>query len=546
MPGIIEYIIKLNICLAIVYLFYQLLLRQLTFYNWNRWYLLGYTALSFIIPLINIMPSLQKQNLQDTAVMQWIPAIRFSAPVQQNFLATLSWWHWMAGVVILGAIILLTRLTFRLYSFYRIKRKAELISGEGTKIYQLDEDITPFSFGNSIFINTNLHNGDELEEIIRHEFVHIKQKHTVDIIWCELFCIVNWFNPFVWLLKHSVKQNLEFIADDKVLQNGIDKTTYQYLLLKVVGHPQLAFTNHFNFSSLKKRIAMMNTLKTARIHLARFAFLLPVLAVLLLSFRNESQPKQHMAEKATPIVLDVVGYKIPDLTSDVKPASERKQNEAVEKKLSGPYVSKFNKIDTTQPDAIKTVKLTGTVAGFNVSQDTVPVKRIQLLSNGNDGVIYLVDGVRASQEKLSTLNANTIQSVSVFKGLEATALYGPDAVNGLISIVTKPVKHPAEVSISAKGEVVVAFRDMTLTADSVRFTPAPVLQLSNVPEQPKLPTNLPDDIYYILNGEKSSRRKIEKINPDNIESIDVLKGENAQRFYGKKGKNGVIVVTTKP
>ncbi len=96
-----------------------------------------------------------------------------------------------------------------------------------------------------------MHSGEDLEEIIRHEFVHVKQKHTIDIMWCELLCMLNWFNPFVWMLRHNVKQNLEFIADNKVLQSGLDRKEYQYLLLKVMGNRQFAFTNHFNFSSLK-------------------------------------------------------------------------------------------------------------------------------------------------------------------------------------------------------------------------------------------------------------------------------------------------------
>lgn len=193
----------------------------------------------------------------------------------------------MLLIAALGSLILLARFLIMFCSFLRIKRKAQLISDDRTRIYQLDEDMRPFSFGNAIFINTELHSGEELEEIIRHEFVHVKQKHTLDIIWSELLCILLWFNPFVWLLRKSIKQNLEFLADKQVLQNGMDKKEYQYLLLKVMGNKQFAFTNHFNFSSLKNRIAMMNTLRSARVHLAKFLFLLPVVAVLLLAFRKE-------------------------------------------------------------------------------------------------------------------------------------------------------------------------------------------------------------------------------------------------------------------
>ncbi len=135
---------------------------------------------------------------------------------------------------------------------------------------------------------------DELQEIVRHEFVHVKQKHSIDILWSELLCIVSWYNPFSWLLKRSIRQNLEFIADSKVLEGGMNKKEYQYLLLKVIGNNHFSIAPKFNFSSLKKRIAMMNKMKTARMHIVKFLFILPLVAVLLIAFRK----KEHEANSA--------------------------------------------------------------------------------------------------------------------------------------------------------------------------------------------------------------------------------------------------------
>jgi hypothetical protein len=115
----------------------------------------------------------------------------------------------------------------------------------------------------------------------------VKQKHTHDIIWSELLCILNWYNPFAWLIRKAIRQNLEFIADDKVLEQGLDKRKYQYLLLKVTGNNHFSIANQFNFSSLKKRIAMMNKMKSARAQLIKFLFIVPLVAVMLLAFRND-------------------------------------------------------------------------------------------------------------------------------------------------------------------------------------------------------------------------------------------------------------------
>jgi len=132
-----------------------------------------------------------------------------------------------------------------------------------------------------------MHTDKELGEIIMHEYVHVKQLHSADILIAELFCVVNWFNPFAWFIRHSIRQNLEFIADDNVVRSGINKKDYQYHLLKVVGIPQYRIANQFNFSSLKKRIIMMNRARSAKIHLLKFMFILPLLAVTLMAFRSE-------------------------------------------------------------------------------------------------------------------------------------------------------------------------------------------------------------------------------------------------------------------
>jgi N-acetylmuramoyl-L-alanine amidase len=102
-------------------------------------------------------------------------------------------------------------------------------------------------------------------------------------------CILNWYNPFAWLLRHNLRQNLEFIADSKVIQSGIDKKQYQYSLLKVIAAPEFQIVSQFNIVSLKKRIAMMNKMPSNRVHLVKFLFVLPLLAVSLLAFRGVSQ-----------------------------------------------------------------------------------------------------------------------------------------------------------------------------------------------------------------------------------------------------------------
>ncbi len=324
MPVLIIYLLKLSISLSVVYLFYHFVLQRMTFYNWNRWYLVSYTMLCFFIPFVDVSFVLADNNWSEATIVQWVPALdTYQAKVVTDSTSSNSFstWKLINLLLLAGMIIMLIRLVVQLFSFKRMMRKAYFISAEGMKIYQVDEKIIPFSFGNSIFINRNLHGENELKEIILHEFVHVKQCHSVDIIWSEILCLLNWYNPFVWLIRKSIRQNLEFIADNKVLENGVDRKRYQYLLLKVIGNNHFSIAPKFNFSSLKKRIAMMNKIKSAKVNLLRFLFVLPLLAVVLVSFReqisdslNERNQKQLFAPPPKAVITDTV----PQVTSPNK------------------------------------------------------------------------------------------------------------------------------------------------------------------------------------------------------------------------------------
>ena len=195
MPVLFVYILKLSISLSVVYFFYHFVLRKLTFYTWNRWYLLGYSFLSFFIAFFNITPLLRNSLLNHNKAVQLVPSIYFysdistgknAADISQN-----NWndWNSFFLIVIIGSVILAMRLLIQYFSFLTLRNKAQLLSENDAKIYHVEADIIPFSFGNSIFINQQLHTLDELQEIVRHEFVHVKQKHSIDILWSELLAL---------------------------------------------------------------------------------------------------------------------------------------------------------------------------------------------------------------------------------------------------------------------------------------------------------------------------------------------------------------------
>mgnify|MGYP001546317765 CR=1 FL=1 len=135
----------------------------------------------------------------------------------------------------------------------------------------LKQPVNPFSFFRNIYINPSLHQPEELPAILRHERVHVRQWHSADVVLGELNNIFYWFNPGAWLMKTAIRENLEFITDRYLLQQGVDKTAYQYNLIKVSGIPYAtAIANNFNFSHLKNRIIMMNSKRSSGYQLVRY------------------------------------------------------------------------------------------------------------------------------------------------------------------------------------------------------------------------------------------------------------------------------------
>jgi len=314
MPFLFSYLLKFSLSLMAVYVFYQLVLRRLTFYQWNRFYLLGYSLLCFVIPFIHIDGWLQQPGVPESPIITVIPALGYPAavlPAAALPVVTRVWglYDWLGLALLAGTVLMAGRLALLFLSLQRLRRKSVLLSADGRmSLFETDAAITPFSFGRSVYFNATRHTEEELQQIMRHEYVHIRQRHTIDLLAGELLCLINWYNPIAWLMRYSIRQNLEFIADSKVLENGVDRKEYQYLLLKVVGISQYRIANHFNFSNLKKRIVMMNKMKSARLHLGRFLFVLPLLGVLLVAFRRPQYPDKKPGDDfitVAGIVLDI-------------------------------------------------------------------------------------------------------------------------------------------------------------------------------------------------------------------------------------------------
>ena len=475
MPVLFIYILKLSICLAVVYLFYHIVLRKLTFHSWNRWYLMGYSCFSFFIAFFNITPLFQNGLGHYGKTLQLVPAIDFYngriTPINTaKDISQSNWSNWDLGLFILitGAVVLSIRLIIQYLSFLKIRSRAQLLSDNKTRVYHVEADIIPFSFGNSVFINKQLHSSDELQEIVSHEFVHVKQRHSIDILWSELLCIISWYNPFSWLLKRSIRQNLEFIADSKVLESGMNKKQYQYMLLKVIGNNHFSIASKFNFSSLKKRIAMMNKMKTARVHMVKFLFILPLVAVLLIAFRKKENAANSRGRefRKTPQEITLSYVRVTyDNDTTPKAKSDRKQindrgidnveitdTKAVIHLRNGKteeydirnssqrrnFESKYGKIISLSADmrepAPATV-VTSAIATTSLSQPTVTAAPV-IVSASGETVLAASPVTSVSSIATPTVSVSPIKTVSVVDDIDP--VIAPEDVLATITKKTTP------------------------------------------------------------------------------------------------------------
>jgi TonB family protein len=127
------------------------------------------------------------------------------------------------------------------------------------------------------FIHTGNHSEAELSQILLHEQTHVRQCHSIDIILIELVNLLSWWNPFVWLMKREMSVNLEYLADNGVLREGVDSREYQYHLLRLTYHETaIMIVNNFNVSQLKRRIMMMNKTKSPAFTLAKYFLVAPL------------------------------------------------------------------------------------------------------------------------------------------------------------------------------------------------------------------------------------------------------------------------------
>ena len=296
METIIAYTIKFSISITLLYSVYWFFLRKETFYQLNRIYLVSSILLSLIISAITFKITSPISIIEYNQLLDEVVINTQSSSIKT--VQSIDIIQVMLIIYFTGVALFLFRFIFQIIQLLLIAKRFNIVSKDGLNLIFTDSNYVPFSFFNLVFLSKNIQKED-VDKIIAHELIHVKQHHSFDIIMMELLLVIQWFNPIVWFYKYSLREIHEYLADDGVLLNGYEKVNYQHLLLSItLGGQVNDLCNNFNHSLIKRRFIMMSKIKSGIFPKFKVLIAIPLLITLLLTFA-QAQNKPTKPKKET-------------------------------------------------------------------------------------------------------------------------------------------------------------------------------------------------------------------------------------------------------
>lgn len=538
------YLLQVLVCSAVLMVYYLLVLRNKKFHQYNRFYLLGVAVVSWVVPLLKIVWEQQHAGVRQVDLLTVVAAgnseIEALVASKQE---SLDWISLLPNLYVGVSICLAIAMIISLYRIYKIYTTHECRNLQEFYLVMTRVKGTPFSFFSYIFWNAEIDIQTPAgKQILQHELTHVKQYHSIDKIVMQLILIVGWFNPFFWLLRKELDMIHEFIADKKSVENGDAASLAQMLLTTAYPGQQFPLTNPFFFSPIKRRLKMLTNVKNPSFSYARRIVVLPLLSIVVLLFAFRAKEEKMIAPVSiidtTKKVMIVQGYKISP--EDTLIASKEKGSSIVIKMDGAGDAKQF------------------------VLRGAGP-------SNNGQKPLYVLDGEVISESIMKVIDPNKIESINILKDASAIAVFGEKGKGGVVQITTKKEGSgdaPANGRIVLRGvpsdnskvyeeRVLIISDTVQLNGKSVMFKSNSLKDIqfmekglveagkksgvtisvgSDFKESPSL---------IFVDGEKKTKKEMDSLSPDQIKSIEILKGESAIKEYGPEAKDGVIKITTK-
>lgn len=404
MKQFLLYFIQVIISSGILYGFYHFVLRNTLFHKYNRYYLLASVLLSVFVPFLNIPIYFSGNNHTTNGIVNTIFYFGMDQGKEvvvsiNKSMTKVDGFNW--SQILLIAYIFITLLAFlrmivSLIKITNLKRKYPVEKIDSISFYKTNEPGTPFSFFNALFWNNKIElHSPKGQQIFRHEIFHIRQLHTVDVLFLKMVSALFWINPFFHLIKKETKAIHEFLADEFAIQSS-DKWQYAELLLMQALQTRHSIVNPFFHNQIKRRIAMIQNSTTTGKQYLRKLLTLPALAIVLALFAFNYKARRNEKQQ-----LQV------STVTDTLP-----------KNLSGTklLIDKENEF---------TIKSDSIVIKDNENTKDIDFKEALIIVNGNR-VLY--------QDFIKKTYTAGIMTIYPKNDAEAIKLYGADAVNGVIEM----------------------------------------------------------------------------------------------------------------
>ena len=580
MEALVIYLLKSNALIALFFLAYHFLVRKETFFNTNRWFLLSGLLTSVALPVYFFKkiiwiekPIINRQNLVVNSPQGSFPLQ--NTPIVEAF----DWTQLICISYGIIAAVLVIKIIFNLASLYRMLYKKQVVKNDGFRLVKVNENIAPFSFFKYIVFNPDLYSTGELRSILLHEQIHSKQKHSVDVLLAELFCAVFWFNPFMWYYKKAITQNLEYIADQKAIEQIEDKKSYQHALLKVVSNKNcLPITNNFYQSLIKKRIVMLNKNQSQKRNSWKYAIVIPALIgfVFLFQIKTEAKEKFNSENRTTRLEKLSVTEKI-----WTKNTTDNQFRADVEIMAASNIIFDFTNILRNSKNEITSITISFSDELGNNSSNTFtnqngikPIHFIRDINNGKGQIGYLGDNdiqiVKQIQEETvtfsTTLVFDKISSDNELKS-DAEQLKKDHDIKLTFSNLKRndkgeilSIKISFDDNKGNKGKVeqsrTIPIRPIFFKASKLKDGKNVIgfYDNSDMETKPTDPVNenkivtiesIKEDALIYVDGDRYDKESLNELDPKGLDKIEVLKDTESLQKYGAKDKGVVYVITTK-
>lgn len=293
------YLAKVSALIVLFYLVYVFLLKPDTYHNFKRGFLLFGLVISLSLPFITYM-----SYIEVVAKTNRIPSIEKDIVIPNSLSQKSSdqlilekqdieWGNVLLYMYLGISLTLMSVLIFKYVNLIFSLRKIKFNRERNLKYYTVNHLKSPFSFFNHIVLDTKDFNSQNRQMVIEHEKIHASHYHSLDMLFINLFTVIFWINPVVWLYRREIKQNLEHIADHYALKTINDSKAYQFLMLQhVLEASSTQLQTYFFQPSIKQRIIMINKTKTSTYYAFKSIVLMPLLLLFFINFQTEIVAKE--------------------------------------------------------------------------------------------------------------------------------------------------------------------------------------------------------------------------------------------------------------